>query len=127
MLLGQQGGGGQHAHLSPAARRSKHGAQGHFGLAEADIATDHPVHGPFGQQVGQHGVDGLLLVGRGLEGKAVAEALIVGLVERQGLAALGLATGLDLQQLRGHVVRLRLCLVARLFPFVGAQVVQRGA
>ena len=58
MLLHQQGGGREHAHLFAAHHRHKGRAQGHFGFAEAHIAAHEPVHRLALGEVFEHRADG---------------------------------------------------------------------
>ena len=46
MLLGQDRGRHQHGHLVAGVDRLERGPHGHFGLAEADVAAEQPVHRP---------------------------------------------------------------------------------
>ena len=57
-------------------RGDEGGAQRHFGLAEADVAADQPVHRPAGAEIVEHGGDGGLLVVGLLVGKAGAELVV---------------------------------------------------
>ena len=52
------------------------GAQRHFGLAEADVAADQPVHRPAGIEIVEHCADGGELVVGLLVGKAGAELVV---------------------------------------------------
>ena len=125
VLLCQQGGGGQQADLKTVLGRREAGAQRDFGLAEAHVAADHPVHRLGAGQIGQHLVDGLLLIWRGLEGEALAEAPIVQLVQRHRLADPCRPAGLDLQQFGGYIAGLFTGLGAGLAPALRAHRVQR--
>ena len=60
-------------HLASAHRHDKGRAQGHLGLAEADVAADQPVHRLAGAEVAQHVGDGVQLVLGLLIGEAGAE------------------------------------------------------
>jgi len=73
MLLGEQGGGHQHRDLGAVLYCGEGGAHGHFGFAETDIAAHQPVHRFGAGHIGQHGFNGLLLVGGFLERKAGSE------------------------------------------------------
>ncbi len=57
-------------------RGDEGGAQRHFGLAEADVAADQPVHRPAGAEIVEHGGDGGQLIVGLLVGKAGAEFVI---------------------------------------------------
>ncbi len=125
VLLHQQGGRRQHANLLAGARGGEAGAQRHLGLAEADITADHAVHRLGAGQIGQHGVDGLLLVDGGLEREAFAEQGVVGFIHHHRRAGLGGAAGLHLQQLGGDVGGALLGPGPGLGPALGAEAVQR--
>ena len=71
VLLHQQGGGGEHAHLLAAHHRHKGRAQGHFGFAEAHIAAHQAIHRLALGEVFEHGADG----GRLVFGFFIAEAV----------------------------------------------------
>ena len=62
MLFRQQRGRHQHRHLIAAHDRDEGGAQRDFGLAETDVAANQPVHRLACGHVGDHGLDGALLV-----------------------------------------------------------------
>ena len=73
MLARQQRGRHHDRDLLAVHGRDEGRAQRHFGLAEADIAADQPVHRTPGFEIADHGVDrGLLVVGL-LVGEAGAE------------------------------------------------------
>jgi hypothetical protein len=69
--------GHEHGHLLAVGDRDVRGAQRDFRLAEADVAADKAIHRPPIPQVGDHGVDGRLLVGRLLEREAFGERFVV--------------------------------------------------
>ena len=124
MLLGKQGGGGEDHHLFAARHGGKGGAQRHLGLAETDVAAHEPIHGFARAHVGEHGVDGRLLVRRGLERESGAEGFVVALVEPEGEAGTGGALGVEREQLGGGVSRLFGGLAFGFFPLAGAEAVQ---
>ena len=86
MLFAEQRGRAQHGHLLAAGHRAEGGAQGDFGLAEADVAADQPVHRLARAHVVDHGGDGGGLVGGFLEAETVGEGFVVVLVEAEGVA-----------------------------------------
>ena len=63
MLARQQGRRHDHRDLMPGHRGHEGRAQRHFGLAEADIAADQPIHRPSRTEIGQRIVDRALLIG----------------------------------------------------------------
>ena len=126
MLLGEQGGRNQHSDLLAIACGDEGSAHGHLGLAEANVTAHEPIHDTLGGHVGDHRVNCRSLVRGLLEGKACGELLVLegGQLEAEALA--GLATCVDIQQLRGHITGLFGGLAPGFFPLVRAQLVQRG-
>ena len=123
MLLGQKGGRAQHRHLLAVHHGDKSRAQRHFGLAEAHVAADEPVHRAARVHVVHDGGDGRGLIGGFFKGKAFAECLIVGLVDAVGHPLLGLAQGVQVQQFGGRVAHLLGGLAAGLFPVAPTEAV----
>ena len=78
-------------------------AQRHFGLAEADIAADQPVHRPAVAEILDGGVDGGELVVGLLVGKAGAEFVIGAGPDREPRRLAQLPLGRDLDQLAGDL------------------------
>jgi hypothetical protein len=60
VLAGEQRGRHDDRHLLAVQRSDEGGADRHFGLAEADIAADQPVHRLAGDQIVDHGIDGII-------------------------------------------------------------------
>ena len=76
VLARQQRGRHHDGDLLAVHRGDEGGAQRDFGLAEADVAADQPVHRPAGIEIVEHGGDrGELVVGL-LVGKAGAELVV---------------------------------------------------
>ncbi len=98
VLQGQDGGRAEEGGLLAVGHHAQGGAQGHLGLAEADVAADQAVHGEIGLQVGQHPGDGLLLV----LGLHEAEILLQPVLQLghggQRQLADGLAHGVEVEQ-----------------------------
>ena len=69
MLLGQHGGRHQHGDLFAAHHRLERRADGHLGLAEADVAADEPIHRLGLLHVPLGRLDGRPLIRRFLERK----------------------------------------------------------
>src|SRR5262249_39962861 len=76
MLARQERGGHHDGDLLAVHRRDEGGAQRDFGLAEADIAADEPVHRPAGSEIGQHSGDRRVLILGLLVWKAGGELVI---------------------------------------------------
>ena len=101
VLQGQDGRRAEEGHLAAVGHGAQGGAQGHLGLAEADVAADQAVHGKIGLHVGQHLADGLLLV-LGLHEEKVLLQLFLQLGNRrQRRLAHRLAHGVEVEQLAG--------------------------
>ena len=103
VLARQQRRRHHHRHLLAVHRRRERRAQRHFGLAEADVAADQPVHRPAGGEILERRVDGGQLVVGLLVGEAGAEFVIGARpdVELRRLAQLPL--GRDLDQFAGDL------------------------
>ncbi|MCY1518552.1 hypothetical protein D9M68_532730 [compost metagenome] len=101
------------------------GAHRHFGLAEADVAADQPVHRLGGEHVVAHRLDGGLLVRGFLEREAGAEGFVVGLRVGEGEAFAGGTAGVDVEQLGGDVAHLLGGLALGLLPGFRTEAVQR--
>ncbi len=105
------------------------GAHGDFGFAVADVAAEQAVHRLGGFHVALDVGDGGELVVGLVEVEGVFElALHVG-VGREGCALRGLALGVELEQLGGHVGHRLLDAGLGLLPALGAELVElrRGA
>ncbi len=125
VLLGQQRGRRQERHLPAARDGDEGGAQGHLGLAEADVAAHQPVHRARADHVLDHRVDGGVLVGRFLEAEVVGELLVVLRRVAEGVALARRAPGVDVEQLGGRVAHLLGGLALGFFPLARSQPVQR--
>ena len=125
MLFAEQGGRAQHGHLLAAGDGAEGGAQGDFGLAEADVATDQAVHRFARFHVFDHGGDGLRLVDRFLEAETVGEGLIVVFLESEGMALAGCSCSVQRQQFGRGVARLFGRLALGFFPLAGTERMQR--
>ena len=125
MLLGEQRRRHQHRDLLAVGHRDERRAQRDFGLAEADVAADQPVHGLAPLQVFEDGVDRGGLVRRFLEREAFAERFVVVLLHLESMALAQDPLRVEVEQLRGRVAHLRGGLLARFFPLPAAELVQR--
>ena len=127
MLLRQDGGGGEHGDLFAGQRGFEGGADGHFGLAVANVPADQPVHRARRFHVLFGGGDGPHLVGRLLIDKAVFKFALPTAVGRKSVAGLGSARGVDGQHVAGQVAHGVFGLRFRLGPPGAAQGVERRA
>ena len=125
MLLREQRGRHEYRHLLAGLDGDERGAQRHFGLAEADIAADHPVHGLAGLQIREYLLDRRGLIGRLFEAKARLKGAIVGLRRLHGSALAGGPPRIQIQQLRGHVADALRRFAARLLPLIAAELMER--
>ena len=103
MLLGKQCRRHQYRDLATAGSRRERCAQRDFGLAEADVAADHAIHGTPGTHVCEHSLDRVVLIDRFLEGEGGFERAVGFLVEFQRTALAGRATRIEVEQFRGNV------------------------
>src|SRR6202790_1571167 len=92
---------------TPAKAAATHGDEGgahrHLGLAKADVAADHAVHGLGGLHVLEHLAHGLGLVRGLLEWEAVGKALVLELAGVQRRRLMRRAAGAPIEQLGGDV------------------------
>jgi hypothetical protein len=105
VLLGEDRGRRQHHDLLAGVGRLERGAQGHLGLAEADVAADQPVHRPLGLHVALDLLDGFALVGGLLEGEGGLEVAQPVGVRREGEALAAPALRVQVEQLAGQLLR----------------------
>ena len=103
VLAREQRGRHHDRDLLAVHRGDEGGAQRHFGLAEADVAANEPVHRPAGGEIGEHGGDGGLLVVGLLVGKAGAELVIKAAVDGEPRRLAQLPLGGDLDQFARHL------------------------
>ena len=127
VLLRQQRGRHQHRHLAAGLHGDEGGAHRHLGLAEADVAAHHAVHGLGALHVLEHLAHRLGLIGGLLERKAVGEALILELAGIQRRRLMRRAARVQVEQLGGDVAHRLGGAAARACPLVGTELVQRRA
>ncbi len=125
VLFGEQGGRHQHRDLLAGRGGDERGAHRDFGLAETDVAADHPVHRLRAGEVADHRFDRGVLVRGFLEREGRGERFVHHPVDIDRQALARLAPGLDLQQFGGDVADLLGCLLLRLRPLLATEVVQR--
>ena len=125
MLLHEECGRREYRHLLAGVRGDERGAHRHLGLAEADIAAHDAVHRAIAAEVGKHLPYRLRLVLGFLEWEGVGERLVVELAHRERESRLGLATRMQVEQLRGHIPNLLRGAPPRTRPLIGAELVQR--
>ena len=124
VLLGQQRRGHEYHHLAAGTDGQERGAHGDFGLAETDIAADDAIHRPRCGHVGDHRLDGSVLVRGLLEREARREAQVFLAGHVAGESFPGLAPGVDVEQLGSGVADFLGRLALGLVPGVRAQLVQ---
>ena len=105
VLLGEDRGGREHQHLLALTGRLEGGAQGHLGLAIADVAADQPVHRSRRFHVGLDQFDRLQLVGCLGEGEALLEFPLPVGVGLERMAAATPTLGVQAQQLSRQLLR----------------------
>ena len=103
VLAREQRGRHHDRHLLAVHGGDEGGAQRHFGLAEADVAANEPVHRPAGGKIVEHGADGGLLVVGLVIGKAGAEFVVEAGLDREPRRFAQLPLGGDLDQFVGDL------------------------
>ena len=125
VLLSEQRGRDQHGDLLAGLHCDECGAQRDLGLAEADVAADHAVHGLAGLEVAQHLLDRGRLIGGFLEREARLKCPVFGFARRHLRALPCGAARIQIQQFRGDVADALSGLAPRLLPLLAAELVQR--
>ena len=125
MLLSEHGGGHQHGHLFAGHHRLEHRAYGHLGFTEAHVPADQSIHRLVALHVLLGVVDRLHLIVRFLVYERRLKLALPRGVLAKGMAALGLAHGLDSQQFRSQIAHGFLGLFLCFFPTFTAQRVER--
>ena len=125
MLFRKQGGRAQQGNLLAVRDGEKRGAQGHFCLAEADIAADQTVHRLARSHVAQNALDGGRLVHGFFKAEALGEQFVIAdrKLERVTLARGPL--GVEIEQFCRGVAYLLRGLAAGLVPLARAELVKR--
>ena len=120
-------GGRQHGHLPRIADGLERRAHGHFRLAVAHVAAEQPVHRLGGFHIALHFLDGTKLVRGFLEFEGILKFPLPVAVGRVGEAADGLALGVKLEKLIGHVGHRAADFFLARHPRSAAESVQRGS
>lgn len=104
VLLGQNGGRTEHHHLLAVLSGLEGGAQGHLGLAEADVSADETVHRSRRFHVVLHiGDGGELVAGLGV-GEGLLHLALPGGVRREAEALGGGAAGVHVHEVEGELL-----------------------
>jgi len=103
VLACKQRGRHDHRDLSAVHRGHEGRTQRYFGLTEANVAADQPIHGPSGGEFTQHRVNRRLLIFGLLVRKSCAELVIKAVSDRELRRLAQLPLGRDLDQLIGDV------------------------
>src|ERR1700694_3426396 len=125
VLEGQDCGGRKHGHLLVVLHSLERGAHSDLGLAITDIAAQQAVHGQRRFHVLLDLFNGLELVVGLVELKGVFELALPLSVNGEGVAFRGLAHGIELKQLIGHIFHGLLDARLGLGPSLAAQPAQR--
>jgi hypothetical protein len=124
VLFAEQGGRAQDGDLPAAGHGAEGGAQGDFGLAEADVAADQAVHRSARFHVFDHRGDRCCLILRFFKTETVGKGVIVMRLELAGVALPCGAQGVQGEQFGGRVARLQGGTPLGLFPLLRAERVQ---
>ena len=126
VLIGQHRRRHHHRHLLAVGGCLEGGADGHFGLAEAHIATHQAVHRTWLLHVGFHVLRGFQLVGRVFVGEGGLQFVLHVAVLAVGKAFLLQSGSIEADEVAGDVLHLRLHTLLHAFPSVATNPVQRG-
>ena len=126
MLKRQHGGRCEKRHLLAVHHRLERGPHRHFGLAVADVAAQQAIHRRRRLHVALDVVDGVLLVDREIPLEGVIELALPVRIWAERVARHGLARGVELEQLFGHVAHGLLDARLGAFPGRAAELVERG-
>ena len=102
VLLGQHRGGRQQRTLLAGGHRLEDRPNRHLGLAEADIATDQPVHRLGALHIAFHFDDRLALIRRGFVGEGILQFALPGAIGGEGEAGRLVALRIELDQIHRH-------------------------
>ena len=104
VLEAEDGGGREHRDLLAVLHGLEGGAHGHFGFAVAHVAAEQAIHGRGRFHVVLDGANGGELVVGLVVVEGVFELLLEFVVVGEGGALRGVALGVELEQLGGHVL-----------------------
>ena len=127
MLEAEHGGRGEDGDLFAVLHGLEGGAHGDFGLAVADVAAEEAVHRLVGFHVALDVGDGGELVVGLVEVEGVFELVLHVGVGREGVPIGGVALGVELEQLGGHVGHGLFDAGLGLLPGLGAELVELPA
>ena len=125
MLKRQHGGRREKRHLLAVHHRLERGPHRDFGLAVADVAAQQAIHRRRRFHVAPDVVDGVLLVDREIPLEGIVELALPVRVGAERVARHGLARGVELEQLFGHVAHRLLDARLGAFPRRAAELVER--
>ena len=125
VLKRQHGGRREKRDLLPVHHRLERGPHRHFGLAIADVAAQQAIHRRRRFHVALDVVDGVLLVDREIPLEGVVELALPVRIRAERVARHGLARGVELEQLLGHVAHGLLDARLGAFPGGAAELVER--
>ena len=123
MLQGEDGGGHQHRNLLSVARRLESGPHRHFGLAEAHVAADQPIHGMDAFHIGLDRFGGCCLVGRIFEQEGRFQLLLHIVVRRKGKAARLLTLAVEFDEVFGDILDFRFSTALEILPGLAAELI----
>ena len=126
MLVGQQCGRHQYRRLFPVGNAFEQSTSGYFGLAEAYITAQKPVHGNVTLHVRLDLIDTAELIVRLLVGETVLELALPGSILRKSESLLMHSGGAHPNQVLCHVLHRSLGAGLGLFPFAAGQFIQFG-
>jgi hypothetical protein len=126
VLFAEQGGRAQDRHLPAASHCAEGGAQGDFGLAEADVTADQTVHRPAGFHVFDDCGDRGCLILCLFKTETVGEGVVVMCLELAGVALPCCPQGVEGEQFRGRVACLQRGTALGLLPLLRTEGVQGG-
>ncbi len=109
MLISQHRGGHEHCRLLAITSRLEGRTYGHLSLSEAHVTADETIHRHSALHVGFHILRSLQLVGRVLIEEAGLQLVLHEIVGREGKAFLMASLGIELNEVAGNVLNLRLC------------------
>ena len=126
VLLGEDRRGDEHQHLFSTDGHRERGTQCDLRLAEADVTADEAVHRPRRLEIFLHGLDRARLVFGLAIGEVGLEPFHPFLIDVVGDTDPGLALGIELKQLAGHLTKVRARAVLEVVPGLAAELREGG-